>query len=69
MHANSFHHQAVKAPGEDLTVVARAPDGVIEAIESPTRRFVLGVQHHPEMMWEKHPEALNLFTAFIKACR
>ena len=47
--ANTRHLQAVQTVGEGLRVAARAPDGVIEAIESPARRFV-GVQFHPERM-------------------
>jgi len=66
---NSFHHQAIKDVAPDFTISAKAKDGVVEAIESPTHRFVLGVQYHPEMMYEKHPTALNLFTAFVKACQ
>ena len=66
---NSFHHQAVRDVPKGFIVTAKAKDNVIEAIESPTHRFALGVQCHPEMMWERHPEALNLFTAFLKACQ
>ena len=44
---HSKHHQAVSDPG-DLAVLARAHDGVIEAIGTPGRRFYLGVQWHPE---------------------
>ena len=66
---NSFHHQAVRDVAEDFIITAKAKDNVIEAIESPTHRFALGVQCHPEMMWERHPEALNLFAAFLKACQ
>ena len=47
---NSFHHQAVKDLGENLVVAATAEDGVIEAIEIPGERFIVGVQWHPEMM-------------------
>lgn len=43
----SSHHQAVADPGR-LRVVARAPDGVIEAVDDPSRPFYLGVQWHPE---------------------
>lgn len=46
---NTRHLQAVEAVGEGFRVAARAPDGVIEAIESEDRRFV-GVQFHPERM-------------------
>jgi putative glutamine amidotransferase len=45
---NSFHHQAVKGLGTDLRVVARAEDGLVEAIEHETRPWVIGVQWHPE---------------------
>jgi putative glutamine amidotransferase len=43
----SGHHQAVDRVGADLVVAARALDGIVEAVEHPTR-WVLGVQFHPE---------------------
>ena len=49
---NSFHHQAVKEAGPRFRVVARATDGVIEAIESTEFKSILGVQWHPECMGE-----------------
>jgi putative glutamine amidotransferase len=45
---NSAHHQAADRVGPGVLVSATAPDGVIEAIEDPRRRFCLGVQWHPE---------------------
>ncbi len=42
------HHQAVDALGDGLIVTARAADGLVEAIELPAARFVVGVQWHPE---------------------
>ncbi|TDI65948.1 MAG: gamma-glutamyl-gamma-aminobutyrate hydrolase family protein [Alphaproteobacteria bacterium] len=45
---NSAHHQAVKEVAPSLAVNARAPDGVIEGIEDPERRFCIGVEWHPE---------------------
>jgi putative glutamine amidotransferase len=62
-HVNSYHHQAVREPGT-LTVTARADDGVIEALEDPARRFVLGVQWHPEELADG-----RLFEAFVDAAR
>ncbi len=47
---NSFHHQAVKAPGDKFRVVAKAADGIIEAIESTEFKSILGVQWHPECL-------------------
>jgi len=46
---NSFHAQAVLNPGS-LKVAARSPDGVIEAVELPGDRLVLGTQWHPEIL-------------------
>ena len=66
---NSAHHQAVKGLGEDLIITARAPDGVIEGIESPEHPFYLGVQWHPETLVEGHPEMRELFAALVKASR
>lgn len=47
---NSFHHQAVSDPGQKFRVVATAPDGIIEAIESTEFKPIIGVQWHPECM-------------------
>ena len=48
---NSFHHQAVSDAGSKFRVVATAPDGIIEAMESCEYKPILGVQWHPECMW------------------
>lgn len=66
---NSFHHQAAEEVPASLQVAARAPDGVIEALEAPERSFVLGVQWHPEEMAAIYPAQQALFDAFIGACR
>lgn len=55
---NSFHHQAVKDCGSHLHVVATAPDGMIEAVESTEQKALMGVQWHPEWMGG---EGLKLF--------
>ncbi len=65
---NSRHHQAPKDLGEGLVASATAPDGVIEAVEDPSRRFCLGVQWHPENFW-RTGEFRTLFEAFVQACR
>lgn len=59
------HHQAVDKPGRGLTIAARADDGVIEAVEMEGRKFVIGVQWHPERDFEGNR---SLFEAFIQQC-
>jgi putative glutamine amidotransferase len=64
---NSTHHQAVKSPASGLVVDATAPDGVIEGIEDPRRRFCIGVQWHPEYGISEADR--RLFAAFVAAAR
>lgn len=66
---NSFHHQAVRVPGEGVRVVATAEDGIVEAAEMPDYPFVIAVQWHPEAMDDDHPTSRRLFAAFVAACR
>jgi putative glutamine amidotransferase len=64
---NSKHHQAVKDLAPSLKLAARADDGIIEAVENYSKRFMLGVQWHPEGTWEDDACAKQLFDAFIQA--
>jgi putative glutamine amidotransferase len=66
---NSYHHQSVERPGRNLRPVAFAPDGVIEAVEDTTGRFIVGVQWHPERGWKDNPLAKGLFTTLIDRAR
>ena len=63
---NSFHHQAVREPGSKLRVVAKAPDGIIEAVESAEFKSVLGVQWHPECLGQ---DGLSLFQWLVGEAR
>lgn len=47
---NSLHHQAIDRPGEGLAIVARDRDDLIQAVESETHPFLIGVQWHPEFL-------------------
>jgi len=64
---NSRHHQAVAEAGPRLYVTARAPDGVIEAIESKHHQFALGVQWHPETLGDAVSQ--RLFEALVQEGR
>ena len=50
--ANSTHHQAVDSLGAFL-VLARAPDGIVEAMYRPGAAFCVGVQGHPELRGDR----------------
>jgi len=65
---NSTHHQSLRRIGDGFKVAATAPDGIIEAIEMPSERFVIGVQWHPEKL-TGDAVSERLFEAFISACR
>lgn len=67
---NSFHHQSVKAVAPGLRVTGRAADGVIEAVESTGAGFVLGVQCHPEELWDHaEPRWARMFAGFVAEVR
>jgi putative glutamine amidotransferase len=66
---NSMHHQAVREVAPALHVSARAPDGLIEAVESGTDHFLVGVQWHPEMFEPSDPRTRRLFHDFITAAQ
>lgn len=66
---NSFHHQSVRSVPPGLRVAASSPDGVIEAIEAQDKRFIVGVQWHPEELVEDDPRMRRLLEAFVEAAR
>jgi putative glutamine amidotransferase len=68
LEVNSSHHQAVDKPAPGLRVLARAPDGIVEAVQMTDRDFFLGVQWHPERIFER-AEQRRLFEAFVSACQ
>lgn len=62
---NSLHHQALRTIGTDLVVAASSPDGVVEAVENPRLTFAVGVQWHPESMFETDELTQKLFQELI----
>lgn len=66
---NTSHHQAIKDAAPGFVVAGRSEDGVIEAIWNPQEKFMLGVQWHPERIWEIESASARIAEAFIAACR
>ncbi len=70
MQVNSLHGQGIDQLGSGLSVEARAPDGLIEAVRvTQTKTFALGVQWHPEWKVMENPYYLAIFKAFGAACK
>lgn len=66
--ANSFHHQALGKIGKGFKVVGQAPDSIVEAIEFQNKRFILGIQWHPEALI-KYETHLKLFKALVNEAK
>lgn len=69
LEVNSRHHQAVKRIAPSLQAVAWAEDELVEAVESPSKRFIIGVQWHPEDLIGEVEHAVALFRCFVEAAR
>ena len=66
---NSFHHQIINRLGENLTVIATTNDGVIEAFQKKSLKFLYGIQWHPEMMTARgNTEMQKIFEKFVSYC-
>jgi putative glutamine amidotransferase len=66
---NSTHHQAARRAPESVSVSAVSPDGVIEAIESRTHLFAVGVQWHPELLIHTVPAHFGIYRGFVAKAR
>ena len=64
-----MHHQACRKIAPGLVACGHASGGLVEAIEKPDYPFFLGVQWHPEYLWEQGPAIKQIFEAFINAAR
>ena len=69
LEVNTLHHQAVKELGNGLTPMAVAPDGLIEAVQMPGKRFVWAVQWHPEYLFRTDKDSLVIFSYFVEHCK
>ena len=69
MAANTFHHQAIKELGEGLRVMARADDGMIEAVYLEGENYLRAYQWHPERLFDSNEDNKLLFLDFINAAK
>ena len=67
MHANTFHHQAVKTLGQGLEVMAVADDGIIEAMYMPGERYFRAYQWHPERLFDSDEYHKDIFRELVEA--
>lgn len=66
---NSYHHQCVKEVAPCMKVMAKATDGLVEAIYMPGKRFMWGVQWHPEFSYKVDDNSMKIFKAFVDGCK
>lgn len=66
---NSYHHQAVKKVAEGFEKMAVSTDGLIEGIYMPDKKFVWGIQWHPEFSYEKSEYSREILKAFLEAAK
>ena len=64
---NSYHHQGIENLGENLVPMATSADGLIEAVYTPSHKFLIGLQFHPERMLTEYEGNTKVFDAFINS--
>ncbi|MDR1761690.1 MAG: gamma-glutamyl-gamma-aminobutyrate hydrolase family protein [Bacteroidales bacterium] len=64
---NSYHHQGIETLGNNLHVMARDDNNVIEAVYMPSYPFMVGLQFHPERMWSEYEGNKQVFSTFIQS--
>ena len=69
LEVNTLHHQAVMYLGNGLIPMAVAPDGIIEALQMPSKRFVWAIQWHPEYLFRTDKDSLAIFSCFVEHCK
>ncbi len=62
---NSYHHQAIKELSSAFKTMAVSEDGLIEGIYMPDKRFVAGIQWHPEFSYKTDENSRKIIKAFV----
>lgn len=66
---NSYHHQAVHIPAAPFKVCAVSEDEIVEGLEMPDKRFVLGLQWHPEFSYLTDENSRKIVRAFVSSVK
>lgn len=66
---NSYHHQAIRKLSPKFEISAVSEDGLIEGIFMPDKKFVIGVQWHPEYSYLKDENSRLIVKAFVDAAK
>ena len=64
-----MHHQGIKELGDNLIINAKSEDGFIEGIEGDCSNFVVGIQWHPEYLYNNDSAQGLIFKSFIESCK
>ena len=64
---NSVHNDIVDFEMNDLVINAISDDGVIEGVEYPNKKFILGLQWHPEYLRDENSE--KVLSRFVEEIR
>ena len=62
---NSFHRMTV-TDNDNLKIVALSDDGIIEGIEFPNKKFILGIQWHPEISYNIDESSKKIIDYFVE---
>ena len=66
---NSYHHQSVKDLADGYEAFAVSSDNLVEGIYMPSRRFVAGVQWHPEKRFDGDDDSFRILIDFVESCK
>ncbi len=66
---NSYHHQGIKDLSPKLKAMAISEDGLIEAVHYPNKKFIIGVQWHPEHLYGQEDHCTALVQSFVEASK
>lgn len=69
INVNSYHHQGIKTLSNSLRATAISTDNLIEGAYVKDKKFILGVQWHPEFNYKKEDSSVKLIQAFIKSTK